>query len=569
MIVAIDLGTTNSLIGVWRNGEPRLIPNATGDLLTPSAVSVLDSGEIVVGRAARDRLVSHPRRSAAAFKRVMGTNRALTLGDRDFRPEELSALVLRSLKADAEAWLGEPVREAVITVPAYFADAQRKATQAAAELAGLRCERLLNEPTAAALAYGLQEDGESRVLVVDLGGGTFDVSVLEMFEGVMEVRATAGDNFLGGEDFNQALLAAFMREVGTQAGLPPPADEPPFHGLLRRQIEQLKQRLSQEDTATLSLPWRTGTLSWTVSREQFNVLCEPLYKRIRQPIERALRDARIHPGELAAVVLAGGATRMPALRRMISLLFRHMPTQNLDPDQVVAMGATVQAGLMMRDAALNERVLTDVAPFTLGVEVANRQSDGHIVHNLFVPVIERNTVIPASRTTTLSTLEDRQTTIVLRVFQGESRRAKDNILLGELNVRIPAAPRGQQSVEVRFTYDTSGLLDVDATALSTGAHYHLLIEGNSGRLSPAEIRQRLAALAHLKISPRDQAENVAALARAERLFEELLGEQRSAVGDWIGDFLGALDLGDPRQIGISRALLLQRLDRVEPKSPFD
>ena len=569
MIVAIDLGTTNSLIGVWRNGAPRLIPNATGDLLTPSAVSMLDSGEIVVGRAARDRLVSHPRRSAAAFKRVMGSNRSLTLGDRDFRPEELSALVLRALKADAEAWLGEPVREAVITVPAYFSDAQRKATQAAAELAGLRCERLLNEPTAAALAYGLQENGESRILVVDLGGGTFDVSVLEMFDGVMEVRATAGDNFLGGEDFNQALLAAFMREVGTPAGLPPPADEPPFHGLLRRQIEQLKQRLSQEDTATLSLPWRTGTLCWTVSRAQFNTLCEPLYQRIRQPIERALRDARIHPGELAAVVLAGGATRMPALRRMISLLFRHLPTQHLDPDQVVAMGATVQAGLMMRDAALNERVLTDVAPFTLGVEVADRQSDGHTVHNLFVPVIERNTVIPASRATTLSTLEDGQTTIGLRVFQGESRRARDNILLGELTVHVPRAARGQQSVEVRFTYDTSGLLEVDATALGTGAQYHLLIEGNPGRLSPAEIRQRLAALAHLKISPRDQAENVAALARAERLFEELLGEQRSAVGDWIGEFLAALERGDPRQIGISRALLLQRLDRVEPTSPFD
>lgn len=569
MIVAIDLGTTNSLIGVWRNGEPRLIPNAIGDLLTPSAVSMLDSGEIVVGRAARDRLVSHPRRSAAAFKRVMGTNRALTLGDRDFRPEEVSALVLRSLKADAEAWLGEPVREAVITVPAYFADAQRKATQAAAELAGLRCERLLNEPTAAALAYGLQEQGESRILVVDLGGGTFDVSVLEMFEGVMEVRATAGDNFLGGEDFNDALLAAFMREVGTPAGLPPPADEPPFHGLLRRQIERLKQQLSQEDTATLSLPWRAGTLTWTVSREQFTALCEPLYKRIRQPIERALRDARIHPGELAAVVLAGGATRMPALRRMISLLFRHMPTQHIDPDQVVAMGATVQAGLMMRDAALNERVLTDVAPFTLGVEVANRQPDGHIVHNLFVPVIERNTVIPASRATTLSTLEDRQTRVSLRVFQGESRRSKDNILLGELTIRVPPGPRGQQSVEVRFTYDTSGLLEVDATVLSTGAHDHLLIEGNPGRLSPGEIKQRLAALAHLKVSPRDQAENVAALARAERLFEELLSEQRSAVGDWIGEFLGALEGGDPRQIGLSRALLLQRLDRVEPMSPFD
>ncbi len=568
MIVGIDLGTTNSLIGVWRNGESRLIPNALGEVLTPSAVSVLEQGEIVVGRAARDRLVSHPRRSAAAFKRLMGTQRTLTLGDREFRPEELSALVLRALKADAEAWLGETVREAVITVPAYFADAQRKATQAAAELAGLRCERLLNEPTAAALAYGLQETGEARILVVDLGGGTFDVSVLEMFQGVMEVRATAGDNFLGGEDFDAALLGAFMREVGQPAGLPPPAEEPPIHGLLRRQIEQLKLQLSQAENATLTLPWRGRTLTWTISREQFNALCDPLYQRIRQPIERALRDARIHPGELAAVVLAGGATRMPALRRMISLLFRRMPTQHLDPDRVLAMGAAVQAGLAMRDAALSERVLTDVAPFTLGVEVASRQSGGHVVHNLFLPVIERNTVIPTSRATTLRTLEDRQGSIGLRVFQGESRRAADNILLGKLDVRVPAGPAGQQAVEVRFTYDTSGLLEVDATVASTGAHHHLVIEGNPGRLSPAEISERLAALAHLKISPREQAENVAALARAERLFEELLGSQRAAVGEWIGQFLGALDLGDPHQIAAGRALLLQRLDQVEPQSPF-
>jgi molecular chaperone HscC len=568
MIVGIDLGTTNSLIGVWRNGEPRLIPNALGELLTPSAVSMLDNGELAVGQAARDRLVSHPRRSAAAFKRFMGTNRTLTLGDREFRPEELSALVLRSLKADAEAWLGEKVRDAVITVPAYFADSQRKATQAAAELAGLRCERLLNEPTAAALAYGLQEQGENRILVVDLGGGTFDVSILELFEGVMEVRATAGDNLLGGEDFNDVLLAAFMHEVGTPAGLPPPAEEPPFHGLLRRQIERLKQQLSQAETATITLPYRSTTLSWTVSREHFTALCEPLYKRIRQPIERALRDARIHPGELSAVVLAGGATRMPALRRMITLLFRHLPRQHLDPDQVVGLGAAVHAGMMMRDAALEERVLTDVAPFTLGVEVAHRQ-EGHVVRDLFLPIIERNTVIPASRATTLSTLDDHQKSIGVRVFQGESRRAKNNILLGTLDVRVPPAPAGQQVVEVRFTYDTSGLLEVDAIVLSTGAHHHLLIEGNPGRLSSGEIEKRLAVLAGLKVSPRDQAENVAALARAERLFEELLGEQRRAVGEWISHFLAALDAADPRQIGFSRAQLLQRLDQVEPKTPFD
>lgn len=568
MIVGIDLGTTNSLVGVWRDGEAQLIPNALGHLLTPSAVSLADTGEIVVGLAARERLSTHPRRSVAAFKRTMGTNRVVTLGDRDFRPEELSALVLRSLKADAEAWLGEPVREAVITVPAYFSDAQRKATRAAGEIAGLKVERLLNEPTAAALAYGLHERKDCQILVVDLGGGTFDVSILELFEGMMEVRATAGDNFLGGEDFVDLLVESFMQRVGEPAGLPPVASRAPVHAMLRRQAELLKRRLSEAESATLELVHDNRTLYWTLTRDEFGVLAEPLFKRIRQPIERALRDAQIHPEELSVVVLAGGATRMPAFRRLITRLFRHLPLQQIDPDEVVARGAAVQAGLKMRDATLEERVLTDVAPFTLGVEVAHREADERIVRELFLPVIERNTVIPASRAKVLSTLEDRQRSIALRVYQGEARRAKDNILLGQLAVRVPPAPAGQQAIEVRFTYDVNGLLEVEAVVLSTGARHRLVIEGNPGVLSPREIEQRLAGLAHLKVSSRDQAENVAALARAERLFEELLGDKRAAVGEWIARFLSALETNDPKTVAHARALLLQRIEAAEPGSLF-
>jgi molecular chaperone HscC len=306
MIVGIDLGTTNSLVAVWRDGEAQLIPNALGQVLTPSAVSVVETGEIVVGLAARERLSTHPRRSVAAFKRLMGTNRVVTLGDRDFRPEELSALVLRSLKADAEVWLGEPVHEAVITVPAYFSDAQRKATRAAGEMAGLKVERLLNEPTAAALAYGIHEHKDWQILVVDLGGGTFDVSILELFEGVMEVRATAGDNFLGGEDLVDLLVEAFMKRVGEPSGVPPVASLAPVHAMLRRQAELLKRRLSDAESARLELVHDNRTLNWTVTREEFTELAEPLFKRVRQPIERALRDAHIHPEELSAVVLAGG-----------------------------------------------------------------------------------------------------------------------------------------------------------------------------------------------------------------------------------------------------------------------
>jgi molecular chaperone HscC len=568
MIVGIDLGTTNSLIGVWRDGEARLIPNALGQLLTPSAVSVADSGEILVGLAARERLLTHPRRTAAAFKRYMGTSRVVTLGDRDFRPEELSALVLRALKADAEAWLGERVEEAVITVPAYFSDAQRKATRAAGELAGLKVERLLNEPTAAALAYGLQERQESRILVVDLGGGTFDVSILELFEGVIEVRATAGDNFLGGEDFVDVIVEAFMRRVGEAAGIPPVATGAPIHAAIRRQAELVKRRLSEADEATLQITQQDKPLGWTLSRDEFNALAEPLLQRIRQPIERALRDARIHPEELSHVVLAGGATRMPSFRRLVARLFQRLPVQHLNPDEVVARGAAVQAGLKMRDAALNEIVLTDVAPFTLGVEISRREGGERRIGELFLPIIERNTVIPASRSKRVVTLEDRQTTIMVNIYQGEARRVKDNILLGQLKVRVPPAPAGKEAVDIRFTYDVNGLLEVEVTVASTGSPHRLVIEGNPGVLTPAEIEKRLAALAYLKVSPRDQAENVAALARAERLYEELLGAKRELVGEWISRFMAALDGDDPKEIARTRALLLQRLEEFDHDSLF-
>jgi len=569
VIVGIDLGTTNSLVGLWRDGAARLIPNALGHNLTPSAVSLDENGEILVGLAARERLLTHPQRTAAAFKRYMGTSRTLTIGDKTFRPEELSALVLRSLRSDAETWLGDRVEEAVITVPAYFSDAQRKATRAAGELAGLKVERLLNEPTAAALAYGLQERQESRIMVVDLGGGTFDVSVLELFEGVMEVRATAGDNFLGGEDFVDVIVDAFIDRVGAAAGIPPRSTLAPIHGALRRQAELAKRRLSDAESATIELVHGERSLTWSLTRDEFAELSEPLLRRIRQPIERALRDAQIHPDDLSHIVLAGGATRMPIFRRTIARLFRRLPAQQINPEEVVGLGAAVQAGLKMRDAALNETVLTDVAPFTLGVEVVESGPRlARLVNDLFLPIIERNTVIPASRSKLLHTLDDNQQSLVIRVFQGESRRVKDNILLGELKVRVPRAPAGKETVECRFTYDVNGILEVEATVVSTGAHHRLVIEGNPGVLSPAEIEKRLAALEHLKVKPRDQAEIIAVQARAERLYEELLGDRRETVGRWIAEFLRALESDDPKEVGRARTVLTERLDRIDVEPIF-
>jgi molecular chaperone HscC len=562
MIVGIDLGTTNSLVAVWRDGEARLIPNAHSDELTPSAVSIDQNGEVLVGLAARERLVSHPARSAAGFKRYMGTNRRITLADREFRPEELSSLVLRSLKADAEAYLGQKVREAVITVPAYFNDTQRKATGVAGEMAGLKVVRLLNEPTAAALTYGLQKEmRESKFLVFDLGGGTFDVSVLELFEGVIEVRAVAGDNFLGGEDFVDVIVAWFERV--TRVDLPPRETHPAPHAQLRRQAEMAMRRLSEAEETLIETSCDQRKISARLSRDTFAREAAPLLERLRRPVERALRDSQIRPDDLTHMVLAGGATRMPMVRRLAGLLLGRPALHRINPDEVVARGAAVQTALLARAEALSEIVLTDVAPYTLGVEIVRRLSKDRYADGQFLPIIERNTIVPASRSERVSTLVDNQTDLCIRVYQGESRLVADNIQLGEIVIAVPPAPAGQQAADIRFTYDVNGLLEVDVLALGTGERRRTVIEQNPGAMTPAEIEQRLKALSALKIAPRERSENRALKARAERLHEEVLGHGRQAIAQAILAFEAVLQLQKPGPIEEQRRRLTQLLDRVE------
>ena len=564
MIVGIDLGTTNSLIGIWKSGKSELIPNALGSFLTPSAVSVDDDGAVLVGLSARERVTSHPRQSAASFKRYMGSNRAFQLGARTFRAEELSALVLQALKVDTEAFLGQSISEAIITVPAYFNDAQRKATKAAGEMAGLKVERLLNEPTAAALAYGLQEGaGERKILVLDLGGGTFDVSILEMFEGVMEVRASAGDNFLGGEDFVDVIVDRFMTEVGASAGISPRSQSNAIHANLRRQAEIAKRALTDREQHEIELVHDGGTTRWSITRNDFEAASEPLIRRLRAPIERAIRDANLNPDQVTDLVLVGGATRMPAVRRMAARLFQRLPIAQISPDEVVGRGAAVQAGLKMRDMALDDVVMTDVAPYSLGVAVADRRAGNAILDGLYLPIIERNTVIPASRSKRLRTTFDGQREVTLRIFQGEARMANDNIEIGHLSVSTPAGPAGKEAVNVRFTYDVSGLLEVEVLVESTGQIFQRIIEGNPGILSQEEIDARLVALKGLKIHPRESAENQTVIARAERLYEERLGDERAAIAKLIDDFRILLERQIPSEIEQYRIQFSKWLDRVD------
>ena len=562
MIVGIDLGTTHSLVAAWQSGSATLLPNALGETLTPSCVSLDDDGTVLIGQSARERLQTHPDRTAAAFKRYMGTNKLFRLGDREFRPEELSSLVLRSLKRDAEAVLGQPVTEAIITVPAYFSDAQRKATRLAGQMAGLKVERLLNEPTAAALAYGLhQRESECRFLVFDLGGGTFDVSILELFEGVMEVRATAGDNLLGGEDFTEALVDLFLERHDDARAF---CEDPQLMQRLIARTEAAKRSLAHHATAAIRMEGRGDDLVLELDGDLVEATCAHLLRRLRAPVERALRDANLRSTALDRIVLAGGATRMPAIRKLATLMFGRFPSIDINPDEVVALGAAVQAGLKARDAALREVVMTDVAPYSLGVEVCEHMSGGIFVPGHFDPVIDRNTAVPVSRTKTYTPLRDGLQRLELNVYQGEARLVKDNIHLGRLEVPLPGGAAHESGVDVRFTYDVNGLLDVDVTVRRTGEARRLVIEGHPGVLDAAGIEASLAAMAALKIHPRDKLAHRTLLARAERLFQQLRGEARAEMGHRIRLFEHALELQDAALIDAEQrhlADVVQRIDR--------
>lgn len=563
MIVGIDLGTTHSLIGVYEDGSPRLISNALGRVLTPSVVSVDKDKGVLVGQAAHDRLGSHPAATVATFKRWMGSGRETRLGDRTFRAEELSALVLRSLLDDARAALGCEIREAVISVPAYFGDAQRKATRAAGELAGVRVERLINEPTAAAIAYGLQErvDG-STFMVLDLGGGTFDVSILEIFDGVIQVHASAGDNHLGGEDFLDLLVGNFLQDHRLQRNRLSPADL----ALLRKHLQAVKHQLSARERVEVELELDGRLLQWSIDQERFAGLCEPLVQRLRQPIERALRDAKLSPDGLDEVIMVGGASRMPVFTRTATRMLGRLPLRHVHPDEAIALGAAVVSGMKARDQSLEEVVLTDVCPYTLGVETARTDEHGHMTSGHFAPIIDRNCTVPVSRAETFYPMQDGQQQVDLEVFQGESPRTEHNIALGKLTVPLRrGVPRHENGVEVRFTYDVNGVLQVEARSQSTGVIHELIIQGNDGVLDEGEIRERLARLQTIKIHPREDQANLALLARIERLYAEHL-ELRGMLQDWMGRFMSVIDQQDGERIAQHRAELGKALDELESRT---
>lgn len=568
MLIGIDLGTTNSAVAIWEEGEARLVPNALGAMLTPSAVSIDDSGQVWIGNAARDRQAIAPADTVTSFKRLMGAAATEALAGNAYRPEDLSALVLSALVEDVAAKTGAKPTEAVITVPAYFNDRQRKATRQAGELAGLRVTRLINEPTAAALAFGLADKGDREpFLVFDLGGGTFDVSIVEMFEGIVEVRASAGDNRLGGDDFDAALIAAFLPRLDPERRLdmlaPGRRD-----ALLRRAAQDCRKALSNSREAEFALTIDDLRLSTTVEESAFEAACKPLLDRLRDPVVRALRDSQIDAAELSEIVLVGGATRMPIVRRAITRLFGRFPNATVHPDHAVALGAAIQAGLAGRDAALSEIRITDVCPYTLGVEVAEQDGFGGVQRGLFSPIIERNTPVPVSRMQTYSTLGDAQKKIEFGIYQGEAREVARNVRLGKIEIPVPPLPAGEVEAQVRFSFDSSGLLEVDVHVLADDTRHSLVIVDEEDRMDGEDLERRRAQLARLKFHPREDAQNVALRARAERCYEDHLGDMRQMIGHWITRFDGALDTQDPRRITEARDSLHRMLDELEGHAPL-
>ena len=540
-MIGIDLGTTNSLVAILANGEPTTLANELGEDLTPSAVAVAADGALLVGRAAKDRLIAAPHSGKAFFKRDMGTPISYNFGGRHWSPVECSALVLKEMKRIAEMHLGTPVESAVITVPAYFHDQQRQATLDAAKIAGLRVDRLLNEPTAAALAYGFRAGDElNTLLVFDLGGGTFDVTVLECFDGVVEVKASSGESRLGGEDYTDALVAWINQEFQWS-----PIENERLRW--REQIEQVKRLLSRHEAAVMPVAGKEVR----IERADFMKATAGLTARLRPVVRRALRDSQLTPAQLDAVLLVGGASRMPVVTDQLHEDLGLPPNTSLDPDRVVALGAAIQQGLCTGNAAVRDLVLTDVCPHTLGVEVGKQLTPGNIENGFFSPLIERNTTLPTSRSDVYGTFSEDQDELLLKVFQGEGRLVRDNQFIGQIRVTGLKARRKQQfpgKVEVRFSYDMNGILEVEVTVLETGKKYREVFEQRPGTMTPEQIAAAVRALHPLKIHPREAPMNRARLERANRLFADLIGHDRETLSMLLDRFEAALSSQDNSRI---------------------
>ena len=475
-IIGIDLGTTNSCVAVMEGGKPTVIANSEGSRTTPSVVAFTKTGERLVGEPAKRQAVTNADRTVSSIKRHMGSDYRVNIDGKQYSPQEISAMILQKLKSDAEGYLGEKVTEAVITCPAYFNDAQRQATKDAGKIAGLDVKRIINEPTAAALAYGLDNEKEQKVMVYDLGGGTFDVSIIEIGDGVIEVLATAGNNHLGGDDFDQKVADYIIEEFKKQEGIDLTGDKMAMQRI-REAAEKAKKELSSASTTNINLPFITADangakhLDMNLTKAKFDELTADLVEMTAEPVRKALSDAGLNASDLGKVLLVGGSTRIPAVQEKVKQLTGHEPSKSLNPDECVAIGASIQGGKLAGDAGAGDILLLDVTPLTLSIETMG---------GIATPLIERNTTIPTKKSRIFSTAADNQTAVDINVVQGERKFARDNKSLGQFRLDgIPPARRGVPQIEVTFDIDANGIVNVSAKDLGTGKEQHITITAGS------------------------------------------------------------------------------------------
>ncbi|KUK29941.1 MAG: molecular chaperone DnaK [Methanosarcinales archaeon] len=549
-VIGIDLGTTNSCMAVIEGGEPTVIPNAEGGRTTPSVVGFTKDGERLVGVLAKRQAISNPERTVYSIKRHMGeADYRVKIGDKSYTPQEISAMILQKLKADAESYLGEEVKQAVITVPAYFNDAQRQATKDAGRIAGLEVLRIINEPTAASLAYGVDKEGDQTIMVFDLGGGTFDVSILEVGEGVFEVKATSGNTHLGGDDFDKRIMDWIVSEFKKEHGIDLSKDRVAMQRI-RDESEKAKIELSTLQQTNISIPFitqdETGPkhIDLTLTRAQFESMCSDLFDALIPPVERAMKDAGLSPSDIDKVLFVGGSTRIPKITQLVKEVLGKEPYKNINPDEAVALGAAIQAGVLSGE--VKDLLLLDVTPLTLSIETLG---------GIATPLIERNTTIPTKRSRIFTTAADNQTSVEIHVVQGERKMAADNMTLGRFTLTgIPPAPRGVPQIEVTFDIDANGILNVSAKDLATGKQQSITIQ-RPGGLSEEEINRMIKeAEEHAEedkrkkeaVEARNEAESLAYT--AEKTLKEagdvVSEDQRKAVEEKISELREALSGDD-------------------------
>ena len=531
-IIGIDLGTTNSCVAVMEGGKPTVIANAEGSRTTPSVVAFTKSGERLVGEPAKRQAVTNADQTISSIKRYMGSDHKNTIDGKSYSPQEISAMILQKLKSDAEAYLGEKVTEAVITCPAYFNDAQRQATKDAGKIAGLDVKRIINEPTAAALAYGLDNEKEQKVMVYDLGGGTFDVSIIEIGEGVIEVLATAGNNRLGGDDFDEKVSQYIISEFKNQEGIDLSGDKMAMQRI-REAAEKAKKELSSATTTNINLPFITATaegakhLDMNLTKAKFDELTADLVEMTADPVRTALSDAGVTAADLGKVLLVGGSTRIPAVQEKVRQLTGQEPSKTLNPDECVAVGASIQGGKLAGDAGAGDILLLDVTPLTLSIETLG---------GVATPLIERNTTIPTKHSQIFSTAADNQTAVDINVVQGERKFAKDNKSLGQFRLDgIPPAMRGVPQIEVTFDIDANGIVNVSAKDLGTGKEQHITITAGSN-MSDDEIEKAVREAAQFEAE--DKARKEAIDARNEA--DSMVFQVEKALNE-VGDKVSAED----------------------------